>query len=60
MPELVTTIELCERLKVSRSWVIKQRDKKKNPIPTVRLGKRDVRFPIQKVMSWLDAGYALE
>ena len=58
MQELITVKELCEWLKVSRQWIYKQRDKKKNPIPLIKLGKRDVRFPVDKVKDWLNAGYA--
>jgi excisionase family DNA binding protein len=58
MPELLTIKELSERLKISTDWIYRQRKKKKNPIPFVVLGKRNYRYPVDKVYSWLDAGYA--
>ena len=55
---LLTTDELCERLKVSKYWVSRQLNKSKNPLPSIKITRRHHRFSIEKVMDWLNAGYA--
>lgn len=58
MPTLVTTKELCEKLKVNKYWVCRQKNKAKNPLPYIYIGKNTVRYPLEKVMDWLNAGHA--
>lgn len=59
IPHLLTTDELCEILQVSKYWVSRQLNKSKNPLPSIKISSRSHRYPYQKVMDWLYAGYAV-
>lgn len=59
MPTLVTTKELCEKLKVDRSWVSRMVNKKKNPLPHIRISGKQYRYPLEKVMDWLNNDFAV-
>lgn len=54
----MTTKELCEELKVSKYWVSRMSRKSKHPLPYIKVGPKSYRFPLEKVMDWLRAGYA--
>lgn len=50
MKELITTKELCKKLKLSRPTILKLRNE---GMPTIFLGERSVRFDYDKVQEWL-------
>ena len=55
--EVLTSLELAERLKVKESWVIDQskRSKTSDPIPVFRLGKhRRYRWGSPEMEAWLE------
>lgn len=55
--EVLTSVELAERLKVKESWVIDQskRSKTSDPIPVFRLGKhRRYRWGSPEMEAWLE------
>lgn len=54
----VTTQQLCEELQVSKHWVTRRLHKSKNPLPSIKIGKNSYRYPLEKVMDWINAGYA--
>jgi hypothetical protein len=55
--DLLTPVELAERLKVSASWVFEQtrqraKIRNKSPLPCIRLGKY-LRFSWPQVCEWM-------
>ena len=52
--DILTPLELAERLKVPKSWVYeKTRTRSCDPLPVIRLGKY-MRFHWPKVVIWLE------
>ena len=47
--------EICEMFQISVWTALKMINRKKNPLPSIRLGHRTRRFSRAAVMEWLEA-----
>lgn len=50
MKKLINTNQLCDRLQVTRPYILARR---KEGMPVIPLGKRDFRYDYDDVIKWL-------
>ena len=50
---LLTVKELAAELKVSPHWIYRQIHRKRNPLPSMKLGDKMYRFDCAKVVKWM-------